>query len=260
MSVRHRFFLGGADLEMAELRRLLQQHAPGRIEDKRLAWGAALSAYRDALLAALANGETPVAIELQDDLPPDLFDRKRMIVVDHHGERAGANQPTAIEQVFRLLRLPPEAWSRWLSLVAANDRAHIAGLRAAGASPDEIARVRAADRRAQGVTSGDEAEARRAIATARREGRLTIIETGGSTSSAIVDFMSPDLGGPGYGRLLVAMPNEVAMFADGPAIRELSDRYPGSWWGGDLPVSGFWGMPLGPGRQQELNRLAEAFR
>ena len=198
MTLPYRFFLGGADLEMVELRKLLQNHAPNAIEDRHLAWGAALSAYRDPLLASVVMGETPVAIELQDDLPPDLFDRERMIFVDHHGKRAGAEQSTSIEQVFQLLDLPPDQWSRWLSLVAANDRAHIPGLRAIGATAEELASVRAADRRAQSVTEADEAEARRAIAASRREGRLTTIETAGTTSSAIVDFLAPDLGGSGY--------------------------------------------------------------
>ena len=99
----YRFFLGGRDLEMVEIRRLLDRHAAGRIEDKRLAWGAALSAYREELLAALARGETPVMIELADDLLADLFDRARVIVVDHHGPLAGHDRPTSIEQVFALL-------------------------------------------------------------------------------------------------------------------------------------------------------------
>ena len=149
----YRFFLGGRDLEMVEIRRLLDRHAAGRIEDKRLAWGAALSAYREELLAALARGETPVMIELADDLLADLFDRARVIVVDHHGPLAGHDRPTSIEQVFALLGLPAAAWTRRLALVAANDRAHVAGMRALGATPDEIAEIRAADRAAQGVSA-----------------------------------------------------------------------------------------------------------
>ena len=50
--MRHRFFLGGRDLEMAEIRKLLDRHARDRIEDRHLPWGAKLSQYRDELLAA----------------------------------------------------------------------------------------------------------------------------------------------------------------------------------------------------------------
>nr|WP_294577416.1 hypothetical protein [uncultured Rhodopila sp.] len=255
-----RFLLGGADLEMAEIRSLLDRHAADRVEDRRLAWGATLSAYRTELLAALAAGETPVAIELPDDLPPGLFDRDRMRVVDHHGERAGADKPTSIEQVFALLGLPAAEWTRWLALVAANDRDHVAGMLAAGASAGEIAAVRAADRRAQGVTEADEAEAVRAIAARRQDGGLTVVETVSHTSSAIADRMMPALGGPGYRRLLVAMPEKVAVFADGEAIRALGESYPDSWWGGDLPAAGYWGMTLPAVRRGELGALVSRLR
>ena len=258
--MRHRFFLGGRDLEMAEIRKLLDRHARDRIEDRHLPWGAKLSQYRDELLAAARHDETPVLIELEDDLPEDAFDRRRAVVVDHHGPRAGANRPTSIEQVFGLLGLPAADWTRWLSLVAANDRAHVAGMRALGASPDEITAVRAADRAAQGVTERDEAEAVRAIAARRREGRLTVVETTGTTSSAIADRMLPELGGPGYRRLLVRMPDEVAVFADGEPISRLGALYPGSWWGGDLPNAGFWGTALASGRHNALDEVIGLLR
>jgi len=256
-----RFFLGGADLEMVEIGKLLGRHAAGQFEDRHLSWGAKLSAYRDPLLIALGNGDTPVPVELPDDLPADLFDRHRLVVVDHHGDRAGADRPTSLEQVFRLLALPPKDWTRWHALVAANDRGHVAGLRAAGASADEIAAVRAADRHAQGVTEVDEAEARRAINGRRNDGRLSIVETTSSTSSAIADLMLQDLGGPGYDRLMVAMPGSVAVFGDGAAILDLGARYDGSWWGGDLPQAGYWGMTLLSDRKsEELARLVDALR
>ncbi len=48
-------------------------------------------------------------------------------------------------------------------------------------------------------------------------------------SSAIADRMIPALGGPGYRRLLVAMPEKVAVFADGEAIRAYPPRGAESW-------------------------------
>jgi hypothetical protein len=255
-----RFFLGGRDLEMVEIRTLLDRHAAGRIEDKGLAWGAALSDYRPELLAALARGETPVLVELKDDLPADLFDRGRTIVVDHHGPLAGHDRPTSLEQVFALLGLPAAAWTRHMALVAANDRAHVAGMRAFGASPGEIAEIRAADRAAQGVSAADEAEARRAIAVRRRDGRVTLVETESHTSSAIADLMLPELGGPGYERLLVAMPDKLGLFGDGAAIADLAAAYPGSWWGGDLPAAGYWGMVLPAERRPVIEALVARLR
>jgi hypothetical protein len=261
----YRFLLGGGDLEMVEIRRLLERHAPGRFHDKGLAWGAALSAYRDELLDALRRGEVPVAIELEDDLPADLFDRRRLVVVDHHGALAGHDRPTSIEQVFALLRLSPEAWTRRLALVAANDRAHVAGLRGLGATAAEIAEIRAADRAAQGVTGSDEAEAARAVATRRRDGRLTLVETGASKTSPITDRLMPEAGGPGFDRLLVISPDEVNVFADGPAIERLRTAYPRSayprcWSGGDLPVAGFWGMQTPADRDRLIEDLRRRLR
>jgi len=236
-----RFFLGGQDLEMFEIRRLLDRHAPGQVEDLQLPWGARGSAYLRRIEAALAGGETPVLVELTDDLPLTL-DRDRLVVVDHHGE--AASRPTAIEQVFALLGLPAEAWTRRMTLVSANDRAHVAGLMAVGASAEEIASTRAEDRAAQGVTAADEAEGARAIAARRVTGRLTEVTTSSGTSSAIADGMLPEMGGPGHDALLVVMPGKLSAFADGEVIRRLSNAVPDGYWGGDLPRRGYWGMSL----------------
>jgi hypothetical protein len=248
---RLHFFLGGADLEMQAIRTLLEAHASERFSDNRLAWGAAVSVYADAIRAALARGRTPVLVELADDLPADAFDRRRVIVVDHHGPLAGHDRPTALEQVFRLLGLPAAAWTRELALIAANDRGHIRAMQALGATPDEIATIRRRDRAAQGVTAEDEAEAERAVAARRRAGRLTRIDTASRTSSAIADAMEPGLGGPGYDALLVVMPDSLACFADGETVAWLAAAVPGSWSGGDLPTRGYWGAAIGPGRERD---------
>ena len=76
-----RFFLGGRDLEMVEIRRLLDRHAPDRVEDLGLSWGARASVYLLGIEAALARGETPVLVELIDDLPATM-DRARLQVVE----------------------------------------------------------------------------------------------------------------------------------------------------------------------------------
>ena len=79
-----------------------------------------------------------------------------------------------------------------------------------------------------------------------------MVETTSHTSSAIGDLMLSDLGGPGYERLLVAMPDKIELFGDGAAIADLAAAYPGSWWGGDLPAAGYWGMALMPEQQASL--------
>lgn len=236
-----RFFLGGRDLEMVEIRRLLDRHAPDLVEDLGLSWGARASAYLPRIEAALARGETPVLVELIDDLPATM-DRARLQVVDHHGDAAW--RPTAIEQVFALLGLPSEDWTRRMMLVAANDRAHVDGLMAIGASAEEVAAIRAADRAIQGVTEADETEAARAIAARHVEGRLTEVTTSSNTSSAIADGMLTVVGGPGHDALLVIMPGKLSAFADGATIQRLSRAVPGGYWGGDLPRRGYWGITL----------------
>lgn len=244
--MRDHYFLGGRDLEMQEIARLLAD-AGVRYTDHALAWGARLSDYGAEIEAANRRGETAVAIELQADMPPDWIAANRVAIVDHHGPLAGTDRPTALEQVFARLALPKHRWTRRLALVAANDRAHVRGLLAADANPAEIAAIRAEDRAAQGVTTADEAEAIRAVEARRTEGRVTIVRTASSTSSAIADRIMPELGGPGYDRLLVIMPERLAAFADGAAIEALARKVPQSWWGGDLPRAGYWGCQRAPG-------------
>ena len=136
------------------------------------------------------------------------------------------------------------------ALIAANDIGHIRGLRAMGATADEMASIRARDRRAQGVTEKDEAEARRAIAVAERKDALTIVRTASATSSAIGDFIEPELGGPGAENLLVVMPETLSFFGDGRVVRDLADE-PGSWHGGALPARGFWGVAVTSPRERD---------
>lgn len=240
MKSAYRFFLGGHDLEMVAIRDLLVGAGHGdRVEDKRLAWGVKASAYRDEIGASLARGETPVLIELPDDLDRRI-DRAALLLVDHHGARAGADAPSALRQIFDLLG--GGTWTRRLALVEANDVGHAEGMRELGASPDEIRKIRDADRNAQGVSAEVETESRRALAAARRRGGLTIVETTAPTASAICDFLLPEYGGAGAGNLLVVMPGKVAFFGEGRVVRALA-AVPDSWHGGALPKTGYWGSP-----------------
>lgn len=235
------FFLGGRDLEMVTIRALLQAHAPTMFHDKGLAWGARASAYQGEIESALAEGKTPVLIELENDL--GLDPAMPMVVIDHHGERAGAEEPTSLHQVFRLLGLPAAAWTHWHELVAANDRGHILALLKAGATQEEIVRVRAADRAAQGITPEEEAQGERAAACAETllEGKLTITRLPHSRTATVADRLHHALGGAGYKNLLVLCPHEVDFFGTGSLVLALDRKYPGGWYGGALPERGYWG-------------------
>jgi hypothetical protein len=239
----YRFFLGGYDLEMLEIRKLLQEAGLGdQVVDRHLEWGARASAYGAEISASLRSGETPVLIELLDDLPPDI-DRIRLLEVDHHGARSGAQVPSALRQVYDLIgmrdRLP---WTRHHELVAANDVGYVPALRTLGATPDEIRSIRDADRRAQGVTQQIESEARAAVADADQCGSLTLVRTTISKTSAITDFLLPEYGGPGPDNLLVLSPQEMTFFGSG-AVIELLKNEAQCWYGGALPERGFWGAP-----------------
>lgn len=261
-SKAYRFFLGGCDLEMAEIGRLLARHAPGQVIDKGLAWGAAYSDYAAEIGDAISAGLRPVAIELEDDMPRRWQPRRCIVVIDHHGKSAGADNPCALAQVIELLGLAPRAWTRRRRLIAANDIGHIQGLIEAGASPAEIVRIRAADRRAQGRTRADESEALRAIDARRSVGALTLVETRRPTSSVIADRLHIALGGPGYDNLLVVMPAELAFYGDGAIVKRLAKTFGGSWSGGALPQRGFWGAHASEdgGRQAMIDSISALAR
>lgn len=236
------FFLGGADLEMVTIRDLLACEAPGRYHDRQLAWGARASAYAAEIGAELAAGRTVVLVELELDqaLPEGQY-----VLVDHHGPRAGRDRPTSLEQVFALLQLPAARWTRWLALVAANDRGHLAGMLALDppATGEEIEQVRRLDRAAQGVTAEQELAAPATVAAARvvADGRLTVVDWPFPRTSPVADRMETALGGPGYRNLLVGGAEQVSFFGAGDAVAFLDQRFPGGWYGGELPVRGFWG-------------------
>jgi hypothetical protein len=234
------FFLGGHDLEMLTIRGLLQAHAPGRFHDKGLSWGAKTSDYSEEIGTCLSQGDVPVLIELQDDLG---LGPERVVIIDHHGERAGADRPTSLHQVFDLLGLPSTRWSRWYELVAANDRGYIPAMHEAGATQEEIIKVRAADRAAQGITAEQEAQGAKAAAQAevRANGKLTLLRLPHSRTATVTDRLEPALGGPGYQNLLVISPCQLNFFGKGQFILALNRSFPGGWYGGGLPERGFWG-------------------
>jgi hypothetical protein len=253
---RLRFFLGGHDLEMLTIGELIRRHSTHALEDRGLAWGAAASDYREAIMAALGRGETPVLVELRLDL--DL-PHGRVVVVDHHGEAAGRDRPTSLHQVFALLGLPSSLWTRRHELVAANDRGYIPELAAVGASLEEMREIRAADRAAQGVTAEQEAAAAAAAAhpTLLLGGRLAVFELPHAKTSPLVDRLQPELGGPGYENLLIRSPGEWNFFGLGSAVLALDRAFPGGWFGGGLPERGFWGIGGNTPARGEMLRVLQ---
>ncbi len=233
------FFLGGQDLEMLTIREVLDEL---KVEyyDKRLLWGAKASDYKEEIQTVLAKGMSPVLIELTLDVE---IDAGRTITIDHHGKRAGSDKPTSLHQVFELLNLPQDKWTRWFDLVAANDRGYIPAMLEIGATQEEIIKVRAADRAAQGITAEEEVGGEKAAANAEdfAGGMLTLVHLQHTRTAAVTDRMEPALGGRGYRNLLVISPGQVNFFGYGDMVYALNREYPGGWYGGALPERGFWG-------------------
>ena len=231
------FFLGGADLEMNTIAELLRSEGVP-FDDLGLGWGARLSHYGERVEQVAAAGARPVVVELELDRPLP----EGALVVDHHGEAAGAKRPSSLRQVFDLLGLPEARWSRRLALVAANDTGHVAAMAALGASVAEMAAIRAADRHAQGVDEAEESAVAAALEsrTLRFDGRLTEVELPNDRSGVAADLLDPRLGGAGFRNLLCWCPGELAFYGDGAVVEGLAEAFDG-WWGGALPTRGFWG-------------------
>ncbi len=160
------FLLGGYDLEMQEIKTILEQNGCRplkdfdddsvlidgcRYADKHISWGAELSDYRE-VLDRFGDQEnlTIYGIELAEDMHPP----KNYVAIDHHNDLA--DRPSSLEQVAKLFGLE---LNRWQQLVAANDKGYIPAMRALCATDQEIETIREADRKAQGVTPEEEKEA-----------------------------------------------------------------------------------------------------
>jgi hypothetical protein len=250
---RFAFFLGGRDLEMMTIAALLADlraegdHRVVEVEDPGLAWGARASDHAGAIRAAAARGLVTVLVELAADIPL----APGSIEIDHHGDRS--HEPPALRQVFDLLQLPAHDWSREFALVAANDTGHVVGLRAMGATEAEIARIRAADRAAQGITPQEEAEGLAALAQRQEAmgGSLLIVNLTQGRSATVADPLA--LSGDDRD-LLVLSPAITQFFGRGTRVSRLDAAFPGGWRGGALPVRGFWGI----GRPVPADRIMAA--
>jgi hypothetical protein len=239
-------FLGGHDLEMLAIRDLAARVlGVERVSDAGLAWGARASAYGDAIAQAATEKLTPVLVELQADIPLPAGS----LLIDHHGERAGG--PSSLRQIYDLLGPAAGPWTRWMTLVDANDRGHISALRAIGATDAEIAQVRQADRQAQGITAAEEAAGLAALASVREVlgGSLLVGDLPHKRTATLTDPLA--LAGD-MRDLLVICPTSVHFFGAGERILAFDAAFPGGWRGGELPQRGFWGIDRVPAERDLL--------
>lgn len=199
--------------------------------DHNLGWGDTAEKYSKDIAKVVTEGKVPVLIELVlggVELPANA------IIVDHHNENAG--RPASLLQVLDLFGLEP---TRRQQLIAANDCGYIPAMLALGATAEEVAEVRYADRAAQGITSEQEIEAERAIAAADEIYGVTIIKMTHSKTAPVCDRLFDP---KNEQRLLILSEDgyEANFFGNGELCQQLRNKF-GGWMGGNLPESGYWG-------------------
>jgi|GEM_PF-414466 len=211
------FFLGGLDLEMLEIKNILEEKNL-TIINRELSWGAKLSDYKDELSKEddSTKKQTYVFIELEMD-DKHLLEGKEYKIIDHHNEQS--HKKSSLEQLIEFLNTElgiEVAFTRYRQLIAINDVKHIKGMQEADASESEIAEIRAADRKAQGITESEEALAKESVKSFKRDdGLITTIKAQTDRFSAITDFIYQE-----KSKHLIIY-NEQSLNYYGPAKNEL---------------------------------------
>lgn len=246
------FLLGGADLEMLTIKKILTANgfAEGKdMADFQLQWGAKLSEYKKLF----NETQTFVGIELVKDIEPPLH----YIEIDHHNEND--YKLSSLEQVIALLQRDFSIkieMTRELQLIAANDRGYIPAMIEIGAVTEEIANIRQRDRVAQGVTEEDERLAEKSILDNRiLEKGITIIKSLTDRFATITDRLFP------YSRLLIYHNKELTCYGEGVSkllsiSLDLSDNSNTYTGGGP---KGFWGISGKNINQELINQVIKKF-
>ena len=206
------FLLGGHDLEMVEIRIMLENTGYNNgalfpendllFFDNDLGWGAKWSDYNDVLTDARFNEYIIYGVELTSDTPL----KENWKVVDHHNDLPAV--PTSIEQIANTLNIK---LTRKQELIAANDHGHIKALKSICATDTEIKDIRKLDRNHQGVT---EEQWNQATVDVNTQDRIeifydfTIINTRINKFSAITDQI------PDYNKLLVYNSNSICYYGE----------------------------------------------
>ena len=246
------FLIGGADLEMLTIKRLLTTNgfAEGKnMADHHLAWGAKLSDYQNLF----NDAQTFVGIELTLDIAPP----PHYIHIDHHNE--DSNKSSSLEQVIELLQSDfgiTIEYTRDLRLIAANDKGYIPAMLEMGATPEEIADIRQRDKDEQGVTAEDERLAEQSISQHKTIVKgITIVKSLTTRFATITDRLFP------YSKLLIYTDHELTCYGEGvlrlsEVFAELSKNWE-VYSRGDY--KGYWGISGGNIDQKLINQIINIF-
>ena len=243
------FFLGGNDLEMECIKKLLEEKGIS-YSDANLAWNNAnVSSYEDEIKKVISEGKVPVFVELKHDMnmPFEFID------IDHHNENA--DREASILQVADLIKIER---TRDMELVGANDSGYISAMIKVGASKEEIAKIRRRDRMMQGITDEQEKEAIRALneSTEVIDG-LTIVRMKHSKTATITDRLFDE--NKPQNLLILSEDGEVNYYGDGELCKMLQGNKVGQKpapWDNSLMIDeydnfGGWAGGSGLGKKGE---------
>lgn len=240
------FLLGGHDLEMCTIKEILEQ-CVCYYSDKNLKWNnALLSNYKNEInnfIKCNPMGRI-YGIELKNDL---LLNNDIYIEIDHHNNKS--DNPSALEQVMNLLNIQS---TRFYSLVSANDKSYIPGMKEIGATESEINFIRQSDRKAQGITDEDEILAEKAInENQKRTNGTIIINAYNNKFSPICDRLYP------YDSLLIYTQDEWMYY--GYKTKKIREYYSEEYKKGKLLFGGGDNGYIGCVRklytEQEINQF-----
>ena len=225
------FFLGGMDAEMSRIKELLTIHQK-KFFCRDLPWNDAKASYYVTDFNNLLLNETPVLIELVIDckIPSNS------LVIDPVGE---SWDKSSLLQVCDMIDHKPLSIDLYIS---ANDHGWIPAMYKLGASEEDVAMIRRAERIAQGITDEHEQEAIRAIANKEIINGVTIVKMSHSKCAPVTDRLYSDT--QKQNLLVLSEDGEVNYFGNGLLCKTLKDKF-GGWNGGSglgkSEDSAFWG-------------------
>ena len=204
MEDKELFLLGGRDLEMCEIEKILKENGKN-YENKHLSWGAKLSSYKEHLDF---DGKI-YGVELIEDIEPP----KNYIAIDHHNERF--KNESSLEQIAKILGI---RLSREQKLIAANDKESITGMKKLCATDEKIKDIRQRDRRCQGVSEEEEEIAEREIKNLENEDGIFILKTTLKHFSPLVDRIDKR-------PLVIYNDEEISVYANQSLIEDLIGNF-----------------------------------
>jgi len=197
------FLLGGCDLEMARIKKLLDKYSL-KYYNKNLQWGAKLSEYKEFL----NNNDHFFGIELIKDINPPKYYTE----IDHHNKNS--NKKSSLFQILKILNITPKKIDY---LIDANDRGHIKLMKKITNNKKYINWIRKLDRKAQGVSFIEEEMAKKI--KPKKIGKVWLVYFPYKHFSPIVDNLD-------LNRLLIYNNSHITYYTDSKKeIEKLVKKY-----------------------------------